>query len=160
MAVDWTPVFENLKEELKKISERNGKCDMERLTENYLGCNQIKGCSNGTCEEICKEVLDCGVCPISKAIDKLAEYEQAEEDGLLPRFHLGDEFWCLYIDQVVKAKIVSLQQKKDGSWNYTLSREISCSYHDIAYYKESEYRKYFWSTKAEAEEALAKMKGE
>lgn len=93
-------------------------------------------------------------------IDKLGEYEQAEEGGLLPRFHLGDEFWCLHIDEIVKAKVVTLQQKKDGSWNYTLSREISHNYHDIAYYKEREYGKYFWSTKPEAEQALAKMKGE
>lgn len=95
-----------------------------------------------------------------KALEELKDYKDAEEDGLLPKFHLGDEFWCLYIDKVVKAKIVSLQQKKDGSWNYTLSREISENYHDIAYYKERKYGKYFWSTKSEAEQALAKMKGE
>ena len=70
---------------------------MERLTENYLGCNQIKGCSNGTCEEICKEVENCDNCPISKAIDKLAEYEQAEEDGLLKMLpcKVGDVLWYL-----------------------------------------------------------------
>ena len=90
-------------------------------------------------------------------LHRLAEYEDAEEDGLLPRFHLGDEFWCLHIDELVKAKVVTLQQKKDGSWNYTMSREISHNYHDIAYYKEREYGKYFWSTKAEAEQALAEM---
>lgn len=97
---------------------------------------------------------------VAEWLEKLKDYEQAEEDGVVPKFHLGDEFWCLYIDKVVKAKIVSLQQKKDGRWNYTLSREISENYHDIAYYKECEYGKYFCSTKAEAEQALAEMKGE
>lgn len=58
---------------------------MERLTENFLGCYQIKGCDNFTCEETCNNVLNCGCCPISEAINKLAEYEDLEEQGLLLR---------------------------------------------------------------------------
>ena len=58
---------------------------MDRLTENYIGCYQIKGCDNFTCEEICNNVLNCGFCPISEAINKLAEYENLEEQGLLLR---------------------------------------------------------------------------
>ena len=56
---------------------------MDRLTENYIGCYQIKGCDNFTCEEICNNVLNCGFCPISEAINKLAEYENLEEQGRL-----------------------------------------------------------------------------
>lgn len=137
---------------------------MERLKE-YINSlkNEVKSCFNecdGACSCIENNKCKCKDSELLLYLEKLAEYEQAEEDGLLPRFHLGDEFWCLYIDEVVKAKIVTLQQKKDGSWNYTLSREISKNYHDIACYKEREYGKYFWYNKAEAEQALAKMKGE
>lgn len=130
---------------------------MERLTKRITE-NQIELSAKANTPQHCSPIIHMKH-PFWTVFDKLAEYEQAEEDGLLPRFHLGDEFWCLYIDEVVKAKIVTLQQKKDGSWNYTLSREISENYHDIAYYKEREYGKYFWSTKAEVEQALAKMKG-
>ena len=58
---------------------------MDRLTENYIGCYQIKGCDNFTCEEICNNVLNCGFCSISEAINKLADYENLEEQGLLLR---------------------------------------------------------------------------
>ena len=68
---------------------------MDRLTENFLGCYQIKGCDNFTCEETCNNVLNCGCCPISEAINKLAEYENLEEQGLLLRLpcKVGDTVW-------------------------------------------------------------------
>ena len=93
-----------------------------------------------------------------KMYDKLAEYEDAEEQGLLPRFHLGDEFWTIRLGKVLKSKIVMLQQKKDGSWQYRFSQEITPEYHDTHNYKESEFGKRFFLTKEEAENELAKMK--
>ena len=70
---------------------------MERLTENFLGCYQIKGCDNFTCEETCNNVLNCGCCPISEAINKLAEYEDLEEQGLLLRLpcKVGDAVYII-----------------------------------------------------------------
>ena len=127
---------------------------MERLTKNYLGCNQIKGCSNGTCEEICKEVLDCGVCPISKAIDKLAEYEQAEEDGLLIRLPVaeGTPVHC----------IGSCGEICD---DYETDCEV-CGEHKVVFCTNFDrnlvehFGETVFLTEAEAEHALAKMKGE
>lgn len=54
---------------------------MERLTINVYGCNQIKDCENDMCYETCDKFKDCTECPIKKAIDKLAQYEDATECG-------------------------------------------------------------------------------
>lgn len=50
---------------------------MNRLTEKSLigSCYQINDCGNDTCAETCKKVSGCEACPIKKAIDQLAEYE-------------------------------------------------------------------------------------
>ena len=116
---------------------------MERLTEWYDGKPYLKQ-------------------PIrenrQKLLRSLAEYEDAEEQGLLPRFHLGDEFWALRLGRVVKAKVVMLQQKKDGTWKYRFSLEISSTYHDTVDYEQIEYGKYFWSNKEEAERELERIK--
>lgn len=94
---------------------------------------------------------------LDEIMTKLAEYEDLEEQGLIPRFHMGDEFWSIRLGKILKAKIVMLQQKKDGSWQYRFSREITPEYHDTADYKESDIGKCYFLTKAEAEKALAEM---
>lgn len=81
-----------------------------------------------------------------KMLVKLGEYEDAEEQGLLPKFHLGDEFWTIHWNGVRKEKIVMLQQKKDGTWKYRFPT--------TADYEENEFGKYFFNTKEEAEQAL------
>lgn len=59
---------------------------MNRLTEEYIGCKQIIECGNETCEETCARVKQCALCPIQKAIIRLSEYEEKEENGLLIQF--------------------------------------------------------------------------
>jgi len=88
-----------------------------------------------------------------KLASRLADYEDAEEQGLLPKFHLGDEFWTKWLGKPLKAKIVMLQQKKNGIWKYRFCDEQSHT-HD---YEENEFGKYFWTTKEEAEQALKQM---
>lgn len=75
--------------------------------------------------------------------EKLKQYEDSEEKGLIPKFHLGDVFWTVHGDGVSKEKIVMLQQKKDGTWKYRFPN--TCDY------EENDYGKYFFSTKEEAE---------
>ena len=87
-----------------------------------------------------------------KLARKLAEYEDLEEKGLLPKFHLGDEFWTVRLREVLKSEIVMLQQKKDGTWRY------SPKYHDTSDYEESDYCKYFFPNKEEAEKLAEKYK--
>lgn len=49
---------------------------------------------------------------MNSIVAKLTKYEDLEEKGLLPKFHLGDEFWTVRLREVLKSKIVMLQQKK------------------------------------------------
>lgn len=61
---------------------------MERLTENVLGNIQLKACGNDFCKETCEEHDEdktCNSCPIQKAFEKLAEYEDLEERRRLLR---------------------------------------------------------------------------
>lgn len=76
---------------------------MERLTYNFpfngKSCWHVVGTSVETCAETCARMgrEGCDICPICKAIDRLAEYENAEETGLLVRFpcKVGDTLWTV-----------------------------------------------------------------
>ena len=63
---------------------------MERLTERYKGsiANMvlIRECGDKLCKNICGDIeYDCGECELEKAFEKLADYEDLEEQGLLVR---------------------------------------------------------------------------
>lgn len=74
---------------------------MERLTEkvfafNGTSCMQIKDCDNDTCEQTCRSRTGsegCEGCPIQIAIDKLAEYEDLEEQGKLLKLPVAVGTW-------------------------------------------------------------------
>ena len=51
-----------------------------------------------------------------------------------------------------------LQQKKDGTWRYRFRQEISPKYHDTSDYEESDYGKYFFVDKEEAEKLAEEQK--
>lgn len=48
---------------------------MERLTYNDGGCWQVHGADEMLCKQVCEEYSNCDSCPIGRAIDRLAEYE-------------------------------------------------------------------------------------
>ena len=61
---------------------------MDRLTEKVFGFVQLKACGHDFCKETCAEhdeEKSCKNCPIQKAFEKLAEYEELEDQGLLLR---------------------------------------------------------------------------
>ena len=89
-------------------------------------------------------------------LEKLEKYEQLEEKGLLPRFHMGDEFYVnvIWRNQTLKAKVVMIQQKKDKTWKYRLCDE----YASTSDFTESEYGIKFFATEKDAQDALAKQK--
>lgn len=126
---------------------------MERLTEEYMGCNEIKTCNHETCEETCKRVSGCANCPIQEALNKLAEYEQAEEDGLLIRVPhpVGTEVYFAFKLQGVK---------KDCIRRWQCNNKGLMFYSHGSAYSVDAIGKTVFLTKAEAEQALAKMKGE
>ena len=73
---------------------------MERLTEKVFGFVQLKACGNDFCKETCAEhdeEKSCKNCHIQKAFEKLAEYEDLEEKGLLLRLpcEVGDTVYAI-----------------------------------------------------------------
>ena len=63
---------------------------MERLTERYkdpiVNTVLIKECGDKLCKNICDDIeYDCSKCELEKALEKLAYYEDLEEQGLLVR---------------------------------------------------------------------------
>ena len=71
---------------------------MDRLTEKVFGFVQLKACGNDFCKETCAEHDEensCKNCHIQKAFEKLAEYEDLDEQGLLLRLpcKIGDTVW-------------------------------------------------------------------
>lgn len=61
---------------------------MERLTERYkdsiANTVLIKECGDKLCKDICDDIeCDCSKCELEKALEKLATYEDLEEQGLL-----------------------------------------------------------------------------
>lgn len=61
---------------------------MERLTERYkdpiANTVLIKECGDKLCKDICDDIeCDCSKCELEKALEKLADYEDLEEQGLL-----------------------------------------------------------------------------
>ena len=56
---------------------------MERLTTEFQGYNQLCECLDTSCSVICKDNTCHLGCPIQNAFDKLAHYEDLEEQGLL-----------------------------------------------------------------------------
>lgn len=94
---------------------------MERLTFDDNGCNSIKACENDLCRETCVKVDGCLDCPIKHAIDKLSEYEDLDEKGLLVKFpcHIGDtvyRIWTVGGKQRVADFLVSDYRYIDGKW--------------------------------------------
>lgn len=87
---------------------------MERLTERYkdpiANTVLIKECGDKLCKNICDDIeYDCSKCELEKALEKLAIYEDLEEQGLLVRLpcKVGDDLYCIVNGEVKKLKVHS-----------------------------------------------------
>ena len=89
---------------------------MGRLTEKYRELWQIKECDNDTCKEICDEQAEngCYGCPIQRAIDKLAEYEDLEEQGKLLKLPVatGETVYALLNDSTTDIVVCEARVKR------------------------------------------------
>ena len=73
---------------------------MERLTERYkdpiVNTVLIRECGDKLCKNICNDIeCDCSKCELEKVLEKLATYEDLEEQGLLVRLpvKIGDDIY-------------------------------------------------------------------
>ena len=144
---------------------------MERLTERYkdsiANIVLIRECGDKLCKDICDDIeCNCSKCELEKVLEKLATYEDLEEQGLLVRLpcKVGDTVW-------------------DNDFGYPVSYEINAfsygycdSYvepdieNEIIFYYEnyngsitgafpmSELGKTVFLTREEAEKKLGEMK--
>ena len=81
---------------------------MERLTERYkdsiANTVLIRECGDKLCKDICDDIeCDCSKCELEKALEKLADYEDLEEQGLLVRLpcKVGEKLWCI-VDSAIR----------------------------------------------------------
>lgn len=131
---------------------------MERLTEkvfafNGTSCMQIKDCDNDTCDQTCRSRTGsegCEGCPIQIAIDKLAEYEDLEEQGKLLKLPcvVGDTIFEIYEGEIIE-RIVRGILFRGGE---LLGQDGNGSIFGI-------FGKTVFLTRQEAEDKLAEMEG-
>lgn len=87
---------------------------MERLTERYkdsiANIVLIRECGDKLCKDICDDIeCNCSKCELEKVLEKLATYEDLEEQGLLVRLpcKVGDDLYCIVNGEVKKIKVHS-----------------------------------------------------
>ena len=125
---------------------------MERLTEKVFGFVQLKACGNDFCKETCAEhdeEKSCKNCHIQKAFEKLAEYEDLEEQGLLLRLpcKVGTKVYAIN-------RIVDYGEVVDeATYSYfIIEREFQI-------YMMMDYGKLVFLTQVEAEAKLKELRG-
>ena len=136
---------------------------MERLTEKIGNTNCVKGCGSNCkygfqhCRtedwENCKTIED--------VIDKLAEYEDLEEQGLLLRLSckIGDTIW--YVDNddddyPIKLEIDTISIDDNKNIWYYANDDVYGKFSFI----DSDFGKTVFLTKAEAKQKLKEMEGD
>lgn len=153
---------------------------MERLTERYkdsiANIVLIRECGDKLCEDICDDIeCDCSKCELEKALEKLADYEDLEEQGLLVRLpcKVGDTVW------VVTSPInVFGYDEYDGDAEYEVYESFlsSVSYYAsgeqfriyakvtnsfiAAYFRECDFGESIFLTREDAEKKLEEMKND
>lgn len=149
---------------------------MERLTKRIEDENTLlTEVGDTACKCFCDNytLSGCWECPVGKAIEKLADYEDAEEQGLFVRLpcKVGDTVW------VVTSPInVFGYDEYDGDAEYEVYESFlsSVSYYAsgeqfriyakvtnsfiVAYFRECDFGESIFLTREEAEKKLEEMK--
>ncbi len=146
---------------------------MERLTENVLGNIQLKACGNDFCKETCAEhdeEKSCNNCPIQKAFEKLAEYEDLEGKSRLLKLPcaVGDTVYHLCAFSSGESEIIEMKvccvEPCGAIRNHKGVCEVWNAYAETdytkGYFKFFDFGKTVFLTRTEAERALAEMEGE
>lgn len=133
---------------------------MKRLTERVLGFIQLKACGNDFCTETCAEQNEeksCKNCPIQKAFEKLATYEDLEEQGLLLRLpcKIGTAVYNTTWWDDVQEKV-----KVDGKTFYRTVHKHKVSKSTFSLVDIYDFGKTVFLTKAEAKQKLKEMESD
>lgn len=130
---------------------------MEKLTERYkdsiANIVLIRECGDKLCKDICDDIeCDCSKCELEKALEKLADYEDLEEQGLLVRLpcKVGDLVFIIDGENICRRKVKSIK---------ILSAAIEISTSDIIFHKES-FGETVFLTREEAVNKLEELKNE
>lgn len=134
---------------------------MSRLTCKYDGINvlrelctfdresDIEADDCHSCEEYCKRHCDysCKDCAMQKAFDKLAEYEDLEEQGLLLKLpcKIGDTVYSIEVYEVEEFVVT----------HFDICKDSIRVYHKYIYI--GEMGNSVFATKEEAEQALKRL---
>ena len=150
---------------------------MERLTERYkdpiVNTVLIKECGDKLCKNICDDIeYDCSKCELEKALDKLATYEDLEEQGLLVRLpvKIGDDIYKIpskanYDLNVLNGYKANNRVYHQKAYSIVFSQSgwfVQCDKYSIhapnVICVDVEYGKTWFLTSKEAEKKLEEMK--
>ena len=144
---------------------------MERLTERckdpIANTVLIKECGDKLCKNICDDIeYDCSKCELEKALEKLADYEDLEEHGLLVRlpddlnrilYQVNYRWKCTkYGEENNKCEIYDCKCECDIRKEYYIA-EVDLQYIPIKSYYNC-LDKTVFLTREEAEKKLEEMK--
>ena len=129
---------------------------MERLTEKQSSGYDLKAMNGEWCNKYCEQqrVETCNECMIYQAIQKLAEYENVEEQGLLLRLPcpINTTVYNITWWDDVQEKV-----KVDGKTFYRTVHKHKVSKSKFSLIDIYDFGKTVFLTKAEAEQKLKEM---
>ena len=149
---------------------------MERLTYDFCvgdkHCWQVKGADHLECREVCRTQGEngCTDCPIAKAFDRLAAYEetglepeelaQAEKEGRLVVLpcDVGDKLYDVTLGEVREKIVISLSMLLSKSVNHLVIHAENFR-NAVTSYELQDIGKTVFLTREAAEAALEERKG-
>ena len=152
---------------------------MERLTERYkdsiANIVLIRECGDKLCKDICDDIeCNCSKCELEKVLEKLATYEDLEEQGLLVRLpcKVGDDVYIIPSPSVYGLNIINGYENLNRVYHQHIG---SITFADSHWYATSreEYKVYnekvlndiafgitWFTDREEAEKKLEEMKND
>lgn len=133
---------------------------MGRLTEHKAEGIYLIKTGYRNCENYCETRDSCDDCAIQEALDKLAHYEDLEEECRLIELPcaVGDTVWQITRNFISEFKIKSFVCDNEGIFFYWEC--ISGIYINILGFSNNRIGKDVFLTKEEAERKLEELKGE
>ena len=132
---------------------------MSRLTNNNKDNPILKDVGHANCKNICEHEMFCDMCPIQEAIDKLAHYEDLEEQGRLIELpcKVGDTIWAIFPTWTpMECEVVAIEIL---SSTVNIETKVVDSDADRIFWP-ADFGKTVFLTKEEAETKLAELKGD